>query len=644
MCGITGFTGPGNSALLRRMCASLYHRGPDDEGYYEEPGISLAMRRLAIIDLSTGNQPICNETGDIWVVFNGEIYNYEPLRSALIDVGHVFKTGSDTETIVHAYEQYGLDFVQHLRGMFGIAIWDVKRKRLVLARDRIGEKPLYYAVKDNELLFGSEIKAILKGLSSRTVDPQSVCDFLCASYVNAPRTFYDEIKKLGPGEMGVFENGTFSTSRYWTHEPKANRDISFAEACDETEETLIEAVRLCLKSDVEVAAFLSGGVDSSIIVALMKKLSVEVQTFSVGYGGAASGFNELHHAKKVSDYLGTKHHELILDAGTNIKLLPKIIHHFDEPHGEPASILVYLLCEFVQKQVKVALSGTGGDEIFYGYPRHAGIKYLQYYRMLPRVIREQIIERIAMSLPESTRGGNFAKRVKRFVGGASNDPAHAYLTWVKLLHPDLHSEVLSQSLQEKLGDPAGDQFLRDCLLGDDIDVLNGIAKLDVGGYLPEYQLGYMDKMSMACSLEVRAPLCDYGLVELATSLPANYRLKGTRSKHILKTIAKKYLPKEIVERRKVGFDSPIGQWFKEELYPFIDSFLSTEQLEKSGLLNPETVRKLLNDHVSGRNNYSLQLWSIVALETWYRMYIDDQLDDFGSYSLTDIRGVPQQYA
>jgi len=627
------------------MCASLYHRGPDDEGYYEEAGISLAMRRLAIIDLSTGHQPICNETGDVWIVFNGEIYNYEPLRSTLIDAGHEFRTGSDTETIVHAYEEYGLDFVHHLRGMFGIAIWDEKKRRLVLTRDRIGEKPLYYAVNNGQLLFGSEMKAVLKGISSRTVDPQSVCDYLCASYVNAPRTFYQEIKKLGPGEMGVYEDGEFDTWRYWTHEPKGNRSLSFAEACDATEAELIEAVRLCLKSDVEVAAFLSGGIDSSIIVALMKKLSADIQTFSVGYGGAASGFNELQHASKVSEYIGTKHHELILDAGSNIKLLPKVIHHFDEPHGEPTSILVYLLCEFVQKRVKVALSGTGGDEIFYGYPRHAGIKYLQYYRMLPRVIREQIVERIAMSLPESTRGGNFAKRVRRFIGGASDSPAHAYLNWVKLLHPDLHGQLLSQSLKDELQNPAGDQFLRHCLLNeDDTNVLDGVAKLDVGGYLPEYQLGYMDRMSMACSLEVRAPLCDYGLVELATSLPNDYRLKGTRSKHILKTIAKKYLPREIVERRKVGFDSPIGQWFKEELNPFINSFLSAEHIERSGMLNPETVQRMLSDHVSGRNNYSLQLWSIVALEAWYRMYIDDQLDEFGSYSLVDIRGVPRQYA
>jgi len=641
MCGITGFTGSRNTELLRQMCASLIHRGPDEEGYYESSGVSLAMRRLAIIDLSTGQQPISNETGDVWVVLNGEIYNYEELRSLLTKAGHVFKTESDTETIVHAYEEFGLDFVNYLRGMFGLAIWDERKNRLVLARDRVGEKPLYYALLDGRLSFGSEIKAVLKGLHSRTVDSQSVCDYLCAGYVGAPRTFFKEVKKLGPGEMGVFENGSFNTRKYWSHEPMGDRVLTFDEACDLVESELLDAVRLCLKSDVEVAAFLSGGIDSSIIVALMDKLSVDIQTFSVGYGGAASGFNELRPASRVSKHVGTEHHELILDAASNIELLPKVIHHFDEPHGEPTSVLVYLLCEFVQKKVKVALSGTGGDEIFFGYPRHAGVRYLQYYKMLPLFVRKQIVERIAASLPESTRGGNFLKRVKRFVNGASEDPAHAYLNWVKLLHPDLHQELISDSLRNELQDPSGDEFLRRSLIDPTSgDVLNQIAGLDVGGYLPEYQLSYMDRMSMACSLEVRAPLCDFKLVELATSLPVNYRLKGTRSKHILKTIASKYLPQDIIERRKVGFDSPIGQWFKGELNSFVDSFLSEEQVAQSGLLNPEVVRRMLADHLAGRSNYSLQLWSIVSLEAWYRMYIDDRIEDIADYSLSDIRGVP----
>lgn len=599
------------------------------------------MRRLAIIDLATGQQPIFNETRDIWVVFNGEIYNYETLMQTLRDAGHQFRTNSDTETIVHAYEEYGLDFVDHLQGMYGIALWDDKLKRLVLVRDRLGEKPLFYSENGGNLFFASEIKAIFKAIDQRPVDHQAVCDFFGSGYVTEPRTFYKNVRKLGPGQMAVFQDSTLSIRDYWKHNPASRFTGTFSQAVDELDQRLLDTMKLCLKSDVEVGAFLSGGVDSSLIVAQMKKLSAEVQTFSVGYGSEALGFNELKHAKTVSDHVGTDHHELILDASSNIRLLPEIIYHYDEPHGEPTSMLVYLLCQYVQKSVKVALSGTGGDEIFYGYPRHGGLHYLRRYRLLPKIVRTHIIERIADGLPESTRGGNFSKRVKRFVSGAAKPPEEAYLTWVKLLNPDLQDQLVAEDVRSCADDPAGDEFLKRILLSTERpELMDRICELDVGGYLPEYQLTYMDRMSMANSLEVRAPLCDYALVEFVTSLPVEMRLRGTRSKHIFKEVAKRYLPKEIVERKKVGFDSPIGQWLKGELKAFSESFLSESQVSRSGLLNPAAVRQMLTDHQSGRRNYALQLWSVIALETWYRMYIEDKITDLDGYSLDDIRGVP----
>jgi asparagine synthase (glutamine-hydrolysing) len=371
----------------------------------------------------------------------------------------------------------------------------------------------------------------------------------------------------------------------------------------------------------------------------MKRHSAQIQTFSVGYRGKAAGFNELSYAKIVSDHIGTQHHELILEAQSSIALLPRILWHFDEPHGEPTSALVYLLCEFTRRFVKVAVGGTGGDEIFYGYPRHLGIQMLEYYRRMPRVLRKSLIERIISKWPESTTGNRFAKRAKRFISGCDLPPAEAYLTWVRLIHPDIHSRLFSERVRETAIHPAGDAFLIKKLAGNGRSaLLDKVAALDIEGYLPEYQLAYMDRMSMAHGLEVRSPYCDYDLVKYVTSLPHDYRLKGLRSKHILKEVAKEWIPSSIAERKKVGFDSPIGQWFKGELREFLQVFLSKAHLKKSGLLDPDSVQALIADHLSGRRDYSLQLWSIIALEGWYRMYIEDGLENGADYRLADMRG------
>ena len=642
MCGIAGYAGigRGDDALLRRMCGSLAHRGPDDEGYYSATGVGLAMRRLAVIDLSTGHQPIGNETGTIQVVLNGEIYNYQDLRNTLCGRGHRFSTTSDTETIVHLYEDHGLDFVQHLRGMFAIALWDGERRRLVLARDRIGEKPLFYAVTDGRLLFASEIKAILEGLSARAPDPQAVCDFTALGYVAGARTFFAGICRLPAAHMLVLDHGLAPTiRRYWSRPPRPDNPPSAAEASAELERQLEDAVRLCLKSDVEVGAFLSGGLDSSLIVALMRARSARVQTFSVGYQGVAVGFNELHHARRVSAQLGTEHHELILGAQANLQLLPRIIWHYDEPHAEPTSVLVYQLSEFTRKRLKVAVGGTGGDELFYGYPRHRGVRLLEYYRRLPRSFRREVVERIVARWPESTRGSRFAKRARRFVLGSELPPSEAYLEWVSLLNRDVRAELLSKDVKGAAVDPTGEALLRAYLMApESTPLLDRVAALDVEGYLPEYQLAYMDRMSMAHGLEVRSPLCDFELVAYVMSLPPEYRLKGTRSKHLLKNVSRRWLPRDIIERPKVGFDSPIGQWLKGDLRPFVTTFLSRDHVDRSGLLDGAAVHRLLEAHLGGRRDYSLQIWAILALETWFRMYIEDGAGASGNYSLARLRG------
>lgn len=635
MCGITGFAGFDNDALVREMCASLAHRGPDDAGFYTAPGVALAMQRLAVIDLDTGRQPISNETGDVWVVLNGEIYNYEQLRCDLEARGHRFATRTDTETLVHLYEDHGDDFVAHLHGMFAIALWDARRRRLVIARDRIGEKPLHYLFDGRRLIFGSEIKAILAAGVARVPDPQAIRDFLAIGYVPGSRTAFSNISKLPPGHLLVYEQQRLTVQRYWTRS-RARQTPSVAEAQHALRDRVIDAVRLCLKSDVEVGAFLSGGVDSSLLVALMRREAAQVQTFTVGYEGAASGFNELAPAQHVARHLGTQHHELILNASSSIDLLPRILWHYDEPHAEPTSVLVYQLAEFARRRVKVAVGGTGGDEIFFGYPRHLGIRLLGYYRRLPRVVRHRLVERIAAAWPASTRGSRFAKRVKRFVGAGDASAADAYLGWVRLLDRDLHA-ALTSNADDGLIDGGGDRFLRDYLSGAaDAEVLDAAAALDVDGYLPEYQLAYVDRMSMAHGLEVRSPLCDFTLVEYALSLPADYRLRGCRSKHLLKEVAREWLPRAIVDRAKVGFDSPIGHWFKHELRGFLQEFLARDQIARTRLLNPAAVEQMIGLHLAGRQDYSLQLWSVIMVEAWHRMYVDGR--GAADCRLEDLRG------
>lgn len=622
------------------MCASLAHRGPDDEGYYAAPGIGLAMRRLAVIDLTTGHQPIGNETGTVQVVLNGEIYNYQELRQILQARGHRLATTSDTETIAHLYEDHGLEFVRFLRGMFAIALWDGPRRRLVLARDRIGEKPLFYALAGERLLFGSEIKAILQANIRPAPDRQAVCDLLALGYVARERTFYSEVHRLPPAHLLILEPGAPPVvQRYWSRPAASVSAPTFDAAEAALAERLDDVVRLCLKSDVEIGAFLSGGLDSSLLVALMRAHSARVQTFSVGYGGGATGFNELHYARRVSALLGTEHHELVLGPQASVELLPRIIWHYDEPHGEPTSALVYQLSEFTRQRVKVAVGGTGGDELFFGYPRHRGLRLLEYYRRLPRVFRRHVVERVVARWPESTSGSRFAKRARRFVDGADLSPSETYLRWVSLLNRELREDLLSARTKQAVEDPDGEALLRAYLTSTGgISLLDRVASLDVDGYLPEYQLAYMDRMSMAHGLEVRSPLCDFELVAFALGLPASYRLKGTRSKHILKQVGRRWLPKDIVERPKVGFDSPIGHWIKDNLRPFVLSFLSRAHVDQSGLLDGAAVQRLVDAHLAGARDYSLQIWTVLALEAWYRMYMEDRITDGRSYTLANLRG------
>lgn len=638
MCGIAGYAGFSDEDLLHRMAASLVHRGPDDEGFYVGPEVGLAHRRLSVIDLAGGHQPMANEDGTVWVAFNGEIYNYEDVRERLLRRGHRFATQSDTETIVHAYEEHGLDFARELRGMFAVAIWDTRRRRLVLLRDRIGEKPLYYRIDGGTLLFGSEIKAILQQPLSRAVNPQAVCDFLAMGYVPSPQTFFAGICQVAPGQMLIWHAGQVRWRSYWRPMQRPHEMLPYVQAREELAARLDETVGCCLKSDVEVGGFLSGGVDSSTLVALMRHHAAHVQTFAVGYDGEAAGYNELDHARCVAEAAGTQHHELILAGHSSVRLLPRILWHYDQPHGEPTSVLVYHLCQWTRRFVKVAVGGTGGDEIFLGYPRFAGIGMLAWYRHVPRWVRRGLIERIVSRWPESTRGRPFMRRAKRFVAAAALPACEAYLNWVSLLSREVRDGLIDRAVSQAASDPAGERMLRDYLRQGEGPLLRRAARLDVEGYLPEYQLAYMDRMSMAHGLEVRSPLCDYQLVDDVMALPERYRLAGRRSKRIFKDIARRWVPHHITRRPKVGFDSPIGQWLKGPLREFVTTFLARDQVARTGLLSPPAVEQLLGEHLAGRRNHALALWSIVAVEAWHRLYIEDGLTDGRNVTLDDLRG------
>ncbi|MCP5179536.1 MAG: asparagine synthase (glutamine-hydrolyzing) [Pseudomonadales bacterium] len=616
MCGIAGIVGTTDTGTVHRMCDVMQYRGPDNTSVRAFDGATLGMVRLSIIDLTGGTQPIPNETGDIWVVFNGEIYNYEDLRADLQARGHRFRTSSDTETIVHAYEEYGEDFPNHLRGMFAIALWDERQRKMILVRDRLGEKPLYYHLANRKLYFASEIKCLLAAGVQAECNRDAAATFLALGYVPAPETAYLNIFKLCPGEMAIYQDDTLRLQRYWSLLPRQIQNIGYQDAVDQLDDGLRTAIRYCLKSDVEVAAFLSGGLDSSLISALMCDAGASVRTYSIGFDDAARGFSELPFAQRVAEHLGTRHSTFVVSEREAQSLVPTVLDHYDEPNGEPTSVLVNLLCERVARDVKVAMGGTGGDELFHGYPRHGKIGALTWASRVPdniATLTRSLLDR----LPDSTSGNRLIRRAKRFGRALGLSPEAGYRQWLLLLDASLGAGMVLGAQ-----DTNADAFVSR-RLSEGTSFMQRILDVDVGGYLPEFQLTYMDRMSMANSLEVRSPLCDYTIAELAASLPAEYRLRGNQTKRILKDVARRYLPSEIVDRPKVGFDAPVGLWFKSALRPQLETTLSRDAVARTGLLNPDRVNAMVQLHLAGKHDYSMQLWSILSLEHWYRRHIEE---------------------
>jgi asparagine synthase (glutamine-hydrolysing) len=619
ICGIVSFQPDAHAdrSTLLQMNASLQHRGPDDEGYYEDDQVALAVRRLSIIDLHTGQQPISNESGDIWVVYNGEIYNFQHVRAALEQRGHIFKTQTDTEIIVHAYEEYGDECVIHFNGMFAIALWDARERRLFLARDRLGIKPLYYWSGADKLVFGSELKALICHPDvPRQVDLAALDLFLTLEYIPAPRTIYEGVFKLLPGHRLVIEKGQLKVTQYWDvlYQPISQSDAE----CGEILSGLIkESVRLRLISDVPLGAFLSGGIDSSTIVGYMSQSASEpVRTFSIGFEDDT--YNELAYADAVAKQFGTQHHVEVLKFD-HTDLTEQLVAHFDEPFADTSIFPTFLVSKLASREVKVVLSGDGGDELFAGYDTYLADKLDRYYGRLPRPLRQQVLPKIAGWLPPQPAKKGLLNKVKRMVEGGAFDPSLQHARWMLFLSSSEKNSLYRSDLRATLNHHlTTDLFHEYFEKANCFDRLAQQQYVDVKTYLADDILTKVDRMSMAASIEARVPLLDYHIVEFALNLPAHMKLNGSRTKSILRQTVKNMLPKFVLEKPKEGFSIPMKYWLCTSLKSMMLDLLSRDTLQKHGYFDHHVVARWIQEHLEGRVNHSHRLWALMVFELWYQ--------------------------
>ena len=646
MCGIVGgiWDDPQlglDQQLLQRMTDVLVHRGPDDEGFYRSdvqirppyeplPGVALGARRLSIIDLEGGHQPISNEDGSVWVVANGEIYNYRELRQRLEGGGHTFRTHCDTETLVHLYEDEGTDFARHLVGMFAIAIWDQPARRLVLVRDRLGQKPLVYRHQPGRLLFASEIKALLQVPDiPRRVDASALDEYLTYQYVPYPNTIFEGIRKLPPGHLAVYRDGKFSVSRYWS--PDWNQEIadspspSLDQYSAQLRELLTQAVQLRMRSDVPLGAFLSGGVDSSLIVALMQKLSDRpVQTFSIGF--VQREYDESPHAREVARYLGTEHQEFHIggnQTGEDLAdLLPRLIWHFDEPFADSSAIPTWFVAEQARQHVTVALTGDGGDELFAGYPRYRAVRWGALIDRLPRTVRSAAAAAIWQQIPGARRKSAL-RRFKRLVGPLNLPPARRYLEWIAIFNEQQRAALYAEGFLASLPDSDPYGFLgRAWQQAGGRDPVTTASLTDLQTYLCGDLMHKVDMASMAHSLECRQPLLDHRLVELAARLPIQLKYRRGRGKWILKHALGDLVPPAVFRRPKMGFGVPLDHWFRDQLHDLVHDVLTDSTARERGYFRPAAVTRLIDQHTRGQRDHSDRLWSLLVLELWHREWVD----------------------
>jgi asparagine synthase (glutamine-hydrolysing) len=653
VCGITGAAWtaearPLDRDSLSRMLTAIAHRGPDDSGEYWSSalgengmpaggsGCALGFRRLSIIDLATGHQPLSNEDGTIWIVFNGEIYNYRELRPALEQRGHRFATSTDTETIVHLYEEYGDDCVRHLRGMFAFAIWDDRKKRLLIARDRLGKKPLFYHHDGKRLIFGSELKAVLQAPDvPREVAPESVDLYLTYQYVPHPRSILRGVSKLSPGHLAVFEKGRLDVRRYW--EPPYSTDFDRSQLAepeltesdgwsadkwrDYLRKTMTEAVRLRMRSDVPIGAFLSGGIDSTITAGLMQSLSPHpIHTFSIGFPIAK--FDERAYARQAAGHLKTNHHEYLVEPSA-LESMPRLCWHYDEPFGDSSAIPTMYLAEVTRREVTVALSGDGGDELFAGYPRYQAVQLAGKIDRLPGFVRTMAAWPIWQRLPAPRGQRSLMRRAKRFAAGLAEPPELRYFKWIGMFDRDRRQDLYSAGFQERVGRFDSAEFLLECYRAcPERDFMTRTTCVDVLSYVPCDILTKVDIATMAFSLEARCPFLDHHVVELAARMPIDLKFRDGRGKLVLIETFKDLLPGSIQTRSKMGFGVPIDHWFRGELRSMLQDVLLDSRTLSRGYFRPEAIRLLIDQHQTGKWDHSYRLWTLICFEQWHRNYVD----------------------
>jgi asparagine synthase (glutamine-hydrolysing) len=637
MCGITGAIWTNTAvaidpATLEKMTALVAHRGPDDRGYYRseyrhengagpQPGVALGFRRLSIIDLEGSRQPISNEDGTVWLLFNGEIYNFRDLRRRLEGSGHRFRTQGDVETIVHLYEDEGVEFAKYLWGMFAIAIWDGPRRQLVLARDRIGKKPLVYLAEKDRVLFASELKCLLAvpGVP-REIDPGALDEYLTYQYVPHPNTIFRAIRKLPPAHYAVWRDGRLTVACYW--QPNFNQEEKrpAGKYNEELQSRLTDAVRLRLQSDVPLGAFLSGGVDSSIVVGLMSQLGGRVKTFSIGF--PEPDYDETRFAREVAQRFDTEHHELRVEPNI-IDLLPKLAWHYDEPMSDSSAVPTWYVSELTRREVKVALTGDGGDELFAGYDRYRAVRLSALFDQLPGPLRRVIASRLWQCLPGGHRRRSIIRRTKRFSAALNKSIARRYLDWIGIFDEPSRAALYSDEFLAELPgvDPA-EFLLRAWRRAEKRDSVTAASLADFITYLPCDLLTKVDIASMAHGLECRQPFLDHRVVELAIAMPINFKQRFGRGKRILLKAFGDFLPKSIQRRRKMGFGIPLESWLRRELRELTcDTLLDARALSR-GYFRPEAISRLIEEHQSGARNHAYQLWSLLVLELWHRQWID----------------------
>ncbi len=628
MCGIAGkidFEGWIDPDLIHRMCAAIEHRGPDSRGVWSVEGASLGMQRLAIIDVAGGDQPIFNEDRSVAVVMNGEIYNFQELRRELVGKGHEFKTRSDTEVLVHLYEECGERLVERLRGMFAFAIWDVRRRRLLLARDRVGKKPLYVARRGSKVWFASELMALLQDPDiDRTPNPAAIAAYLAYKYVPHPMSAFEGVEKLPPASTMLISSDQTRTRRYWDLDFETKEDRADPKELAGRLRSLIwEATRVRLLSEVPLGAFLSGGIDSSAVVAAMADQTSEpVRTFSIGFSDAA--FDELRFARMVAQRYATDHHEFVVEPDA-LEIMPKLVRHFGEPFADASAIPSFYLAEMTSRHVTVALNGDGGDESFAGYQRYIQNQRAARIDALPSVLRE-LASRLAGSLNEDTNGNDIRSRIRRLSPLLNMDAAGRYTHWMSAFPQAVRAEILQPEFLASTGDWCPEDVVRGAW--DASRASSGVDRMldtDVNTYLPGDLLAKMDIATMAHSVEGRSPFLDHQLMEFAAALPPALKLRGRSSKRLLKLALRGVVPDEILDRSKMGFGVPLCRWFRDDLRELPRELLMGADSRVHAYVRPDAIARLIAGHHSGAFDHSARLWVLLQLELWHREVVEAPL-------------------